>query len=440
MTSYVQQQQAPIAQPVAYQPALQPTFESQSTLPVYPKPDVTTYVQQQHQPIIQYQQQIQQVQQKPFEPVPQPVLPVYTSNPQDMVTYSQQQQQLPLSHQKVVGYVPQSMDQQQLLNCPSADSASFPVLQPQPSSQVQSQTQLPQQYVQQVVYSHTEGLIAPTPSVVAIQPQVDVYQSQTAGFEQTAIYHHSGAPEQLAYVQLPVVDQLLPQQLPQSYSVPPEHHHSHGNEIESSVLHNPLLQAVQHATVDFRATTPEPNHHCSGSDVYTTDSCGESSAAETQDSVSVSTAASVLAAASSTVTSTALEKRQARRTANPKRRRTVERGPRLTVISVNGTVIEFQLEAMKQKTVTTFKFDQTDTTPADVAKNLIQAGLLSEEHAEIVIEQVWIYFSLLKLKYFLLFLTNVVFVTGGRHFASASRESRPPPRCGFTPSCAKTER
>ena len=370
MTSYVQQQQAPIAQPVAYQPALQPTFESQSTLPVYPKPDVTTYVQQQQQPVIQYQQQIQPIQ-------TQPALPVYTSNPQDVVTYGQQQ---PLSHQPVVGYVPQSVDQQQILNCPTTDPALFPVLQQQPSSQVQSQTQLPQ-YVQQVVYSHAEGLVAPTPSVVTIQPQV--------GLEQTAVYHHPGAPEPVAYVQLPVVEQLPPQQQPQSYSVPTDHHHGlHGNEVELSVLHNPLLQAVQHATTDFRATTPEPNYHCNGSDVYTTDSCGESSAAETLDSISASTAASVLAAASSTVTSTALEKRQARRTANTKRRRTVERGPRLTVISVNGTVIEFQLEAMKQKTVTTFKFDQTDTTPADVAKNLIQAGLLSEEHAEIVIEQV----------------------------------------------------
>jgi hypothetical protein len=42
---------------------------------------------------------------------------------------------------------------------------------------------------------------------------------------------------------------------------------------------------------------------------------------------------------------------------------------------------------MKQETVT-FKFDQADTVPADVANNLIKHRLLSEQHAEIFIEQV----------------------------------------------------
>ncbi|EFX81403.1 hypothetical protein DAPPUDRAFT_317622 [Daphnia pulex] len=45
---------------------------------------------------------------------------------------------------------------------------------------------------------------------------------------------------------------------------------------------------------------------------------------------------------------------------------------------------------MKQETVT-FKFDQADTVlvgPADVANHLIKRRLLSEQHAEIFIEQV----------------------------------------------------
>ncbi|EFX83137.1 hypothetical protein DAPPUDRAFT_28399, partial [Daphnia pulex] len=70
-----------------------------------------------------------------------------------------------------------------------------------------------------------------------------------------------------------------------------------------------------------------------------------------------------------------------------KRRRTAERGPRLSVLSVQGSVVECQVETMKQETVT-FKFDQADTVPADVANNLIKHRLLSEQHAEIFIEQV----------------------------------------------------
>ena len=351
MTAYVQQQQ-----PVTYQPTLQPPFESQPTLPVYSQP-----IQQPIQPIVQYQQ----VQQTTFDSTPQTVLPVYTANPQDVTNYGQQPQLISLSNQTVVGYVPQTVEQQQQNLCPAnSDAVAFPVHHQQPLTQTQPAAP---QFVQQMVY-------------------------------------HPGVPEQ-----------LIPQQ-PQLYSIPSENHHSGPIEAELSVLPNPLIQMVQQATVDYRAATPEPPYQCSGSDVYTTDSCGESSCAETLDFSSATNTASVMAAAASTVTSTALEKRQARRTTNTKRRRTIERGPRLTVISVNGTVIEFQLEAMKQKTVTTFKFDQTDTVPADVAKNLIQAGLLSEEHAEIVIEQVCCHLFFACMYYELLNMTPINSITRWRIF------------------------
>lgn len=119
---------------------------------------------------------------------------------------------------------------------------------------------------------------------------------------------------------------------------------------------------------DHRASTPEVAGHYS--DVNATDSCGESSAAESL------AAASAAAAAS-----------EKRRRMISRRRRTVERGPRLSVLSVQGSVVEYQLEAMKQKTVT-FKFDQSDTVPADVASHLIRHGLLAEQHADVFIEQV----------------------------------------------------
>ena len=70
-----------------------------------------------------------------------------------------------------------------------------------------------------------------------------------------------------------------------------------------------------------------------------------------------------------------------------KRRKTGERGPKLTLLSVSGTIVECQLETGKQKTVT-FKFDCEDLVPTDIAKNLVAEDLLSESHSEIFAEMV----------------------------------------------------
>lgn len=53
-----------------------------------------------------------------------------------------------------------------------------------------------------------------------------------------------------------------------------------------------------------------------------------------------------------------------------KRRRTIDRSPKLTVISVEETMVECQLESTKGKTVT-FKFDYTDTSPEEIANKLV---------------------------------------------------------------------
>ncbi|KAG8191382.1 hypothetical protein JTE90_006126 [Oedothorax gibbosus] len=68
-----------------------------------------------------------------------------------------------------------------------------------------------------------------------------------------------------------------------------------------------------------------------------------------------------------------------------KRRRTQDRSPRLTVISVEETMVECQLESTKGKTVT-FKFDYTDTSPEEIANKLVITNLLAEHHAEIFTE------------------------------------------------------
>jgi hypothetical protein len=64
-----------------------------------------------------------------------------------------------------------------------------------------------------------------------------------------------------------------------------------------------------------------------------------------------------------------------------------EKWPKLTVLSVNGTDVECQLETGKIKTVT-FKFDCEDLVPVDVAKNLVAENLLSESHLEMFVEMV----------------------------------------------------
>ncbi|XP_071035049.1 uncharacterized protein [Parasteatoda tepidariorum] len=68
-----------------------------------------------------------------------------------------------------------------------------------------------------------------------------------------------------------------------------------------------------------------------------------------------------------------------------KRRRTQDRTPKLTVISVEDTMVECQLESTKGKTVT-FKFDYTDTSPEEIANKLVITNLLAENHAEIFTE------------------------------------------------------
>ncbi|XP_054721257.1 serine/threonine-protein kinase WNK1-like [Uloborus diversus] len=65
-----------------------------------------------------------------------------------------------------------------------------------------------------------------------------------------------------------------------------------------------------------------------------------------------------------------------------KRRRTQDRTPKLTVIGVEDTMVECQLESTKGKTVT-FKFDFTDTSPEEIANKLVITNLLAENHAEI---------------------------------------------------------
>ncbi|XP_076310894.1 uncharacterized protein LOC143225405 isoform X20 [Tachypleus tridentatus] len=71
-----------------------------------------------------------------------------------------------------------------------------------------------------------------------------------------------------------------------------------------------------------------------------------------------------------------------------KRRKTQDRGPRLTVLSVeNGSVVECQLESTKGKNVK-FKFDIEDVIPEEISNNLVMTDLLAESYAAVFIEQI----------------------------------------------------
>lgn len=82
------------------------------------------------------------------------------------------------------------------------------------------------------------------------------------------------------------------------------------------------------------------------------------------------------------------ERHRAEKRRLAKRRKTGDsKGPKLTLLSVSGTVVECQLETGKQKTVT-FKFDCEDLIPSEVAKNLVAENLLSDGHLETFVEMV----------------------------------------------------
>lgn len=55
-----------------------------------------------------------------------------------------------------------------------------------------------------------------------------------------------------------------------------------------------------------------------------------------------------------------------------RRRKGEGRGPRLSVLSVNNSIVECQLECSRQKTVT-FQFDSDDAVFTDIANNLVSA-------------------------------------------------------------------
>ncbi|XP_063604855.1 serine/threonine-protein kinase WNK3-like isoform X7 [Penaeus indicus] len=70
-----------------------------------------------------------------------------------------------------------------------------------------------------------------------------------------------------------------------------------------------------------------------------------------------------------------------------RKKKTLDRFPKLTVLSVTETMVECQLETIKQKTIT-FKFDITDNDPQDVANKLVMTNLLPGNHAEVVINYI----------------------------------------------------
>lgn len=80
------------------------------------------------------------------------------------------------------------------------------------------------------------------------------------------------------------------------------------------------------------------------------------------------------------------DKRLERKKTTGKRRKTIERVPKLTVLRLDGSMLECQLETSKLKTVT-FVFDSGVMVPEDIARNLTVSGLLPEQHSEMFVDQ-----------------------------------------------------
>ncbi|RZF44253.1 hypothetical protein LSTR_LSTR003893 [Laodelphax striatellus] len=69
----------------------------------------------------------------------------------------------------------------------------------------------------------------------------------------------------------------------------------------------------------------------------------------------------------------------------PVKRRSRPSGPKMTVLSFDQGVVECQLEASKQKTVT-FRFNLDDMNTDEITKNLVGEKLLSSSHVELLCE------------------------------------------------------
>ena len=356
--------------------------------------DPSSYVQQIPQQIVDPSSYVQQVPVVDAYLAPQPVLatviqPVTQSAP--LLAGTVQQSAVPSSVGQSVGLQQMAPDYtggyiHQPIPVPAVHLGQQPVEHLQTYQNITApleQAIYVQQPVDQTVYVQppVEQLVALNQSYIQQQPM------------ESTVVHQVLPPPSSSMEPAVLVDRIdLPHAdgiaTPAMLQVAPSGAHSSTTEIP---LYNQVLQAMAAGDL-YRSGTPEPGAcgQCC-SDVYTTDSCGESSAAECADVVPAPGFVGANAPANAANLPTAGEKRLARRL-NSKRRRTVERGPRLSVLSVQGSVVEYQLETMKQKTVT-FKFDQTDTVPSDVANNLIRHGLLSEQHADIFIEQVTVSFD-----------------------------------------------
>lgn len=403
----------------AHQQPAQSTYAQPQSVDMYNNVAPPTQQHQAIQPIAEqntvyaHQQPIQQSYIQPQMVVdgynPPPIHPQLAQSPPESNSSYVHQQPVQQNYVQPAVVQPavvqsQSLTEQVYVQQPIAQTVAQPVQQPLVEQAAAYNPQPPQShvdpsnYVQQPPVQLTDQPPYVQPVVQHVVQQHQAFTQSLPPVEQAAFVQQ--IPEQPVYVQT-LAEQLQPvqqqQQVELAQYAPPVATETQQfvDPASSNVVHlpsvplvNPSLQAVQQQTLgdysqsftSYRPGTPEPPCGQCCSDVYTTDSCGESSAAECLEPAGGATTASGAGSSANGESS----KRLNRRPTNKRRR---VNGPRLTVLSVAGSVVEYQLEAMKQPTVT-FKFDQTDTVPSDVANNLIRHGLLSEQHTEVFIEQV----------------------------------------------------
>jgi len=397
----VQQQQPTYVQAVAVDPAAYAQHLLAQQVPSAPAVQEPAFPIHQQQPTGHYVQPVVYLQQQSVDPYhPQPIQHQIVSQPPlDPSSYVHQQQPIQQAYVQQPQVAPH-----QLLNQTPIDPATV--------AYVAQQQPIQANYVQPAPQPVVDPVYLPQPTVSYVQQTVQqqpVFQQPqpvyTSPVEQEGhVQQVPEQPQQLVYAQ--------PEQLPPVAQPKTEVIHPAAEVVEH---HHPDVHAIQN---DLRSGTPDLGcGQCNG-EVCATDSCGESSAAESFDTASSAPGGALPAPASNAASLTSGESNNKRLNRRPTKKARRPNGPRLTVLSVQGSVVEYQLEAMKQKTVT-FKFDQTDTVPADVANHLIQHGHLSEQHSEVFIEQV----NRTSYLFFHDLLANLFSLSGGRYIETASRKS-----------------
>ena len=145
-----------------------------------------------------------------------------------------------------------------------------------------------------------------------------------------------------------------------------------GHEMQPTISHTTTASCNTHSSSTPSYTLPIPSSTLSSSSTTTTITTSTIASASTS---TIHPTFDPSAASESECSEHPADgsgsKTHSERTKRPRKKKTLDRFPKLTVLSANETMVECQLETIKQKTIT-FKFDITDNDALDVANKLVR--------------------------------------------------------------------